>query len=277
MTLGVKAVHRFGPWALVTGASSGIGAEFARQLAEAGLNVALAARRRALLDDVGRDIADRFGVQARTIVVDLSETDAVERLGAEVADLDIGLVVSNAGTGSPGAFLGHDQAELRRLFRLNALAPLNIAHHFGHKLAKRGRGGMLLGGSMGAAHGIPFMANDAGSKAYVQSLGESLHIEFRRLGIHVTVLVVPPTDTPIIAQFGMDPATMPMKPMSASQCVSEALSALERNRSLCLPGVRNRLMSALIPDRVARVLMGKMIEGTLVKRAGAREPAVKGT
>jgi short-subunit dehydrogenase len=274
MTLNSKTAKKFGPCALVTGASSGIGAEFARQLASSGLNVVLAARRGSLLDQVGNELVQNFNVRTRSIVVDLSEEGFIERLGDAVKDLDIGLVVSNAGTGNPGNFLTQDRDELLRLFRLNAQAHLSIAHHFGPRLVARGSGAILLGGAMGAAHGIPFMANDAGSKAYVQSLGESLHVELRRHKVHVTVLVVPPTDTAIITKFGLDPATMPMKPMSTAQCVSEALRALQRNRSLCLPGTTNRLMNALIPAGIARIMMGKMIEQTLAKHAGARSPAL---
>jgi short-subunit dehydrogenase len=266
MKLNSKAAKKFGPWALVTGASSGIGAEFARQLAMSGLNVALAARRGPLLDKVGSELVRNFNVMTRSIVVDLSEEGFIERLGNALNDLDIGLVISNAGTGNPGSFLNQDWDELLRLFRLNAQAHLSIARHFGPRLVARGGGAILLGGAMGAAHGIPFMANDAGSKAYVQSLGESLHLEFKRHKVHVTVLVVPPTNTAIITKFGLDPENMPMKPMSAAQCVSEALRALQRNRSLCLPGATNRLMTALIPTGVARIMMGRMIEQTLAKR-----------
>jgi hypothetical protein len=258
---------RFGPWALVTGASSGIGAEFARQLASAGLNVVLAARREALLDELGQELRREFGVKTRSVVVDLCETDAVARLGTAVDDLDVGLVISNAGTGNPGSFLREDREDLLRRFRLNSFAHLDIAHHFSPGLVRRGRGGLILGGAMGAAHGIPFMANDAGSKAFVQSLGESLHAELKRNGVHVTVLVVPPTDTAILTKFGLDPATMPMKPMSTRQCVGEAMRAIQRNQSLCLPGAMNRLMSALIPVGVSRTMMGKMIEQTLARQA----------
>ena len=274
MKLNSKIAKKFGPWALVTGASSGIGAEFARQLASSGLNVVLAARRGPLLDQLGSELAHSSGVKTRSVVIDLSKEGFIKKLRDAVDDLDIGLVISNAGTGNPGSFLSQDYDELLRLFRLNALAHLNIARHFGPRLATRGGGGILLGGAMGAAHGIPFMANDAGSKAYVQSLGESLHVELKRQGIHVTVLVVPPTDTAIITKFGLDPATMPMKPMSTAQCVSEALRALQKNRSLCLPGTTNRIMSALIPTAIARTMMGKMIEQTLAKRAKAPTPAL---
>ncbi|MEZ0472928.1 SDR family NAD(P)-dependent oxidoreductase [Luteimonas salinilitoris] len=267
-------VRKYGPWALVTGASSGIGAEFVRQLAAEGLSVVLAARRKALLDDLGAEISGRFGVQTRSVVVDLSEEDSVDRLGAAVADLDIGLIVSNAGTGNPGSYLDNDHREQLRLFRLNALAHLNIAHLFGRRLAERGGGGLLLGGAMGAAIGIPFSANEAGAKALVQSLGESLHVELRRKRIQVMTLVVPPTHTAIIEKFGLDPKTMPMKPMSTTQCVSEALKAFRKGRSLCLPGAANRIMSTIIPTSVMRVMMGKMLEQTLARRDG-RGPQVR--
>src|SRR3569833_3246605 len=191
---------RFGPWSLITGASSGIGAEFARQLAAAGLNVVLAARRKTLLDDLGRELQHNFSVKTRTVIVDLTDAGSVDQLGTAVDDLDIGLVISNAGTGSPGSFLAEDRAELLSRYRLNTLAHLNIAHRFDPRLVSRGRGGLLLGGAMGAAHGVPFMADDAGSKAFVQSLGESIHVELEPKGVHVTVRVVPPTDTAIIAK-----------------------------------------------------------------------------
>lgn len=266
MKTDVAFLRRYGPWALVTGASSGIGAEFARQLAECGFHIALAARRRNLLDELGAELTRRFGVETRSVAVDLAEENGVAQLGAAVSGLDIGLVVSNAGTGNPGHFLRQDHADQLRLFRLNALSHLNIAHLFGQRLAQRGGGGLLLGGAMGAAQGIPFSANDAASKALVQSLGESLHVELKREGIQVMTLVVPPTDTAIIRQFGLDPATMPMKPMSVSQCVSEALRAFRKEKSRALPGSVNRILSALIPTSLMRLMMGRMIEQTLARK-----------
>lgn len=206
-------------------------------------------------------------------MVDLSEHDAVDRPGGAVQDLDIGLVVSNAGTGNPGHFLDQDHAEQLRLFRLNALSHVNVAHLFGQRLARRGGGGLLLGGAMGAKHGIPFSANDAAAKALVQSLGESLHVELRRKGVRVMTLVVPPTDTSIIRKFGLDPATMPLKPMSTAQCVSEALRAFGAKKPSFLPGRLNRIMSAVIPTSFMRVMMGRMIEQTLAGRRSQRPTA----
>ncbi len=165
--------ERFGPWALVTGASSGIGKEFARQIAASGA------------------------------------TD----------DLDIGVVVSNAGTGNPGEFLKHDRQSLQAALRLSTMAHLDITHHFGAKLTKRRRGGIILAGAMGAENGVPCMANDGAAKAYVHSLGEALHYEFKPLGVYVTVLAAGFTNTAVLEKFGLDPKTMPMKPMSVEQCV----------------------------------------------------------
>ena len=105
---------RFGPWALVTGASSGIGKEFARQIAASGINIVLVARREALLREVGVEFSRRYGVEHRAVALDVSREDFLGQLASATDDLDIGLVVSNAGTGNPGEFLKLDR-QLRRL------------------------------------------------------------------------------------------------------------------------------------------------------------------
>jgi uncharacterized protein len=251
--------ERFGPWALVTGASSGIGTEFARRIAAAGINVALVARRETTLTEVGRSIAKDFKVQHRVIVMDLSQEGFIPKLAELTKDLDIGLVVSNAGTANPGEFLKLDRQLLEGTLRLNTMAHLDIAHHFGQKLAKRGRGGLILVGAMGAENGIPCIANDGGAKAYVHSLGEALHYEFKPLGVYVTVLATGFTNTEVLEKFRFDPKTMPMKPMSVEQCVSEGLTGLLKNRSRIVPGRLNRIMNALVPASVARKMEADMI------------------
>ncbi len=157
--------RQFGPWALVTGASSGIGKEFARQIAAAGINVVLVARREALLVEVGRIISKDFDVEQRVLAIDLSQEGFLTRLAEATNDLDIGLVVSNAGTPNPGEFLKLDRQLLQATLRLNTMAHLDITHHFGAKLAERRRGGLILIGSLGAEIGVPFLANDGGAKA----------------------------------------------------------------------------------------------------------------
>src|SRR5260370_34643408 len=136
--------RRFGGWALVTGASSGIGREFARQLAASGLNVVSVARRESLLNEVGQGLAKDFNVQYRTVVAELSQEGVLDKLAEATNDLDIGLVVSNAGTGNPGEFLKLERGELESFLRLNTLAHLDIRHHFGRRLVDLRPGGLVF-------------------------------------------------------------------------------------------------------------------------------------
>src|SRR5437870_7881415 len=254
---------QFGPWALVTGASSGIGKEFARQIAASGINVVLVARRDALLAELGRAIAQQFDVQYRALAMDLSQEGFIAGLADATHDIDIGLVVSNAGTANPGEFLKLDRQLLQATLRLNTMSHLDIAHYFGRKLAERRRGGLILVEAMGAENGIPYITNDAAAKAYVHSLGEALHYEFKPLGVYVSVLAAGFTNTPVLEKFRFDPETIPTKPLSVEQCVSEALSGLRKNRSKIVPGRLNRIMNAIVPASLARKMEADML-GTAV-------------
>jgi short-subunit dehydrogenase len=261
--------RRFGPWALVTGASSGIGKEFAQQIAASGINIVLVARREDLLNEVGVQFSKRYGVEHRVVVLDVSREDFIGRLASATNDLDIGLVVSNAGTGNPGEFLKLDRQLLQATLRLNTMSHLDIAHYFGRKLAERRRGGLILVGAMSAGNGIPCMANDGGAKAYVHSLGEALHYEFKPLGVHVTVLAAGITNTAVLEKFALDPKTMPMKPMSVEQCVSEGLSGLLKNRSRIVPGRLNRILNVLVPASLARKMLADLLRKGLVSKAAS--------
>jgi short-subunit dehydrogenase len=258
---------RFGPWALVTGASSGIGKEFAQQIAASGINIVLVARREDLLKEVGVEFSKGYGVEHRVVVLDVSQEDFIRQLASATDDLDIGLVVSNAGTGNPGEFLKLDRQLLEDTLRLNTMSHLDIAHYFGGKLAERRRGGLILVGAMGAENGIPCMANDGAAKAYVHSLGEALHYEFKPLGVYVTVLAAGFTNTAVLEKFGLDPKTMPMKPMSVEQCVSEGLSGLLKNRSRIVPGRMNRIMNALVPASLARKMLADLLGKGLASKS----------
>jgi short-subunit dehydrogenase len=251
---------RFGPWALITGASSGIGREFAERIAASGIHVVLVARREAQLHEAGLACSQRFNVQHRVIAADLSVDGFVSKLADATRDLDIGLVISNAGSANPGRFLNKEPDELAMTLRLSALAHAGIALHYGRKLIKRGTGGLVFVGAMGAPSGAPFMAHDGGAKAYVESLGLALHEEFKRYGVCVTVLAPGPTDTPVLAKFGLDPKAMPMKPMQARQVVREGLKALSINRALIIPGRMNRVMRAVVPASLTRSILRTMFE-----------------
>jgi len=208
------------------------------------------------------------------LAIDLSQEGFIAGLADATHDIDIGLIVSNAGTPNPGEFLKLDRQLLQATLRLNTMAHLDITHHFGQKLGERRRGGIILVGALGAENGIPCMANDGGAKAYVHSLGEALHYEFKPLGVYVTVLAAGFTNTAVLEKFGLDPKTMPMKPMSVEQCVSEALSGLLKNRSRIVPGWLNRIMNAFVPASFARKMEADMLgKGLASKSAPANARA----
>jgi uncharacterized protein len=261
--------QQFGPWAVVTGASSGIGKEFARQLAASGLNLVLVARRLSLLEDLGSQLASQFGVQYRAIGVDLTEPSFLDTIKAATQDLDVGLLVSNAGAVTVGEFLALERNTLDQSVRLNVLAHLSVVQHYSHHLAQRGRGGVLLVSSTAGTHGAPFMADYAAAKAYILMLGEALHLEFQPRGLHLTVLLPGPTATEGVAASGFD---LPTKLMSVEQCVAEGLDALQANRATHIAGGMNRIMTALIPGSLMRKMMGTMLAKALANR---RSPAVQ--
>lgn len=259
----------YGPWAVVTGASSGIGKEFARQLAASGLNLVLVARRLPLLEELGSQLASQHGVAYRAVEVDLSDERFLDTVELATRDLDVGLLVSNAGAMTMGEVLALENSALRQNVRLNVLAHLSLVRHYGQHLAERGRGGVLLVSSTLGIHGAPFMANYAAAKAYVLMLGEALHFELQKRGVHVTVLMPGPTATEGVAASGID---LPMKFMSVEQCVAEGLRALMANRATHIAGRKNRIMAALIPGSIMRKMMGATLAKALANRV---PPAVQ--
>lgn len=252
--------EKFGTWAIVTGASSGIGAEFAHQLAASGLNLVLVARRKLLLENLGQELAKKHNIKYRIVMADLSEEAAVDQVIHATDDLDVGLLISNAGTGRPGKFISHERGHLMSIVQLNALSHLTLVHHFGRKMAASGKGGILLTGAMGAIDGLPYMANESGTKALVQAFGKALHVELKESGVNLTVLVTTPTETPVLPMLGFTKSNMPTKPISVEVCVSEALHALTENRMTVMPGRKFRIMNAIVPAAVSRNMMAKIFK-----------------
>lgn len=248
--------ERFGPWALVTGASSGIGAEFARQLAAKGLNLVLVARRHAALEDLGTELKAAYGIQTRAVKTDLSGSDYLERIEEATAGLDIGTVISNAGAALPGAFLSSDLKAMCGGIDLNVTAHLGLAHHFGRRLVKRGQDGILLMSASAGLQGVPYLANGAAAKAYVLALGEGLNAEFKDAGLNMTVLIPGPTDTALGSRLKFDTEAMPLRLLEPRQVAAEGLAALARNRATHVVGRASRLMAAVVPRRLRTKVMG---------------------
>jgi len=251
---------KFGPWAIITGASSGIGEGFARQLAHDGFNLILVARRKEKLEKIGVEMSTKHNIMFKVISADLSNENATEDIITQTEGLEVGLLISNAGTGKAAKFFDKSEDELKNLIQLNAISHLSLAHYFGKKMAVRRRGGILLTGAMGAINGVPYMANEAGTKGYIEGLGKSLHTELKEFGIHVTVLVTTPTETPVFYKLGFTLKNSPVSPISVVQCVEESLFALAKNKATVLPGLKFRIMNALTPASVSREMSGKIMK-----------------
>jgi uncharacterized protein len=260
--MSTRATHldkqRFGPWAVVTGASSGIGRAIAAHLAADGINLVLAARRLSILDEVGRDLTRQHGIQHRSVRVDLAEPDFMNTLADATNDVDLGLVVSNAGDMNLGQLLATPHDALLAELRVNTEAHLSLTHHFGQALVRRGRGGILLVSSVAGIQGVPYIANYSAGKAYVLSLGEAVHRELSPRGVHVTVLVPGATATAMTARFGADKTAMGRLMMSADACAAEGLAALAANRAVRISGRMNRATVALTPRRARIRMFGAM-------------------
>lgn len=224
------------------------------------MNLVLAARRKELLQALSGTLSSRYGIQCRVVQADLGETEGVHSLIAKTSDLEIGLLISNAGTGDVAGFFDRDIGDLTKRILLNATSHLLLTHVFGKKMALKKKGGILLTGAMGAIEGVPYMAAEAATKGFVQVLGKSLHSELKTFGIHVTVLVTTPTETPVFYKLGFSLQNTPMKPLSVEQCVSETLQALAKNKNLVYPGLKFRIMRALTPESVARHMTAKMLK-----------------
>jgi short-subunit dehydrogenase len=195
----VSFVERYGPWAVIAGASEGTGRAFAFKLATQRLNCVLIARRAAPLRALADEIRTATGVECITCVADLASTDACDRIVAAVGSRDVGLYVSNAGADPNGAqFLDKELGDWIELVNRNVLTTMRCCYHFGGTMRARGRGGILLVGSGACYSGGSYMAVYSATKAFDLCFGEGLWAEFRHYGVHVLNLILGRTDTPAL-------------------------------------------------------------------------------
>jgi short-subunit dehydrogenase len=195
--------HKYGPWAVIFGGSEGIGSAAARDLAAAGINSVLIARKPEPLLEVAAELRD-LGVEARTLSLDLTAPDMLDQVRAVTDDLDIGLSIYNAGAShKTGAYLHWQLEDALKVITLNTTAPAAIAHHFAQRMAKRGRGGIVTMGSLAGNGGSPSVVPYAGAKAFEQVFAEGLWWELKQVGVDVLHVVVGATDTPAMARLGV--------------------------------------------------------------------------
>jgi short-subunit dehydrogenase len=193
---------RYGDWALVTGASAGLGAEFARAIAAEGLSCVLTARREERLRELADELEKNHHVGTRVVTVDLAAADGADRLADAVNDLPIGLLVNNAGFGYAGRFEKLDLERLRSMVQVNCMAPVVLTRRLLPAMRERGKGAIIITGSVAGRQPLPLHGLYAATKAFDQFLGESLWGELRGSGIDVLVLEPGPTATEFFQMAG---------------------------------------------------------------------------
>ena len=255
----------FGPAALITGASDGIGRAFAVQLAEQGFDLILVARRGDVLQDVALDMGTRFGVDVRVLALDLSDPAAVPDLMSRTEGTPVGLVVAAAGFGSIGPFLEQDMASEINMVDLNCRSVVELSYGFGQRMAAQRRGGIVLFGSLVGFNGAPLSATYAATKGFVQSFSEGIAAEMRPHGVSVLSVAPGPVGTGFAARAGMQ-----MGQAATPETVARsALAALGRQTTV-RPGFLAKFLGwslAMLP-RWGRVrVMGVIMKGMMGKDA----------
>lgn len=256
--------ERYGPWALVTGASSGIGAAFARAIAARGLGVVLLARRHDALARLGAELRERHGVDARPVACDLADAGFLDVLRPAIAGLDIGLLVNNAGFCNTGLLIENPLAAELALLDVNCRAPLVLAHELGGSMRARGRGGIVFVASTVGLSPTPTWANYAASKAYDLFLGEAMYEEMRPFGVDVLAVCPGATRTGFqeVARLDIDRAPFSQVMVRGPDAVADrALACLGRTPSTIV-GWDNALTALLLrlaPRRLVAKAMGAFI------------------
>jgi short-subunit dehydrogenase len=203
-------IQKYGQWAVVAGASEGIGASLADQLAARGMDLVLIARNGALLDEVATRARDEHGVQTRVVVQDLTDPDVGAKVAAATDGLGVGLLIYNAGASDrTTTFLENELEYSLKQIKLDCIGPIALTHHFGNAMRERGRGGIVLVASLACLAGSATLAMYSGVKAFQHNFAEGLWAELRPHGVDVCCTPLGMTYTPAFQRMGIeyDPAT----------------------------------------------------------------------
>ncbi len=261
--------RRFGPWAVVTGASDGIGRAIATELAHAGVNVVIVARRRAALEQLAGSLAAETGAAVRVMASDLSQPGAAAALESATTDLDVGLLVAAAGFGTSGPMLGLPVERELEMIDVNCRALTELAALYGRRLSARGRGGIVLMSSLLAFQGVAGAATYSATKAFVQTFAEGLRGELKPFGVEVLSAAPGPVRTGFAerADLRMSLADTP------GAVARDILAALGR-RGTVRPGPVSKLFAAALATapRWLRVLILSRVMAGMTGHQGAAAP-----
>lgn len=274
MTFPSDFLAKYGPWAVVTGSSSGIGAEYARQLAATGFSLVLVARRKDRLDAAAKSLMEVHPIQVKTLAADLSTTAGVQSVIDSTVDIDVGLLISNAGMELHGSFFGDDIDAHEKMIALNVTATTRLAHAFGKRLGKRRKGGIVFTSSM-AWNGFPSWASYSATKSFVTILGVLLRPEMKEVGVDVLCLEPGVVATEMVDNVnadGIDFRRIGMYPQPVKDCVAETLRALYDGKARVTPGFMNKIMiwvTSWLPEQVRLGMMDSMMDKTMSKEQRA--------
>jgi uncharacterized protein len=235
MTESASIKKQYGPWAVIAGASEGLGAEYARQLAAAGLNCVLIARRSELLARFAQELEQTYAVQTLALTIDLAEPGATARILDAIQDRQIGLFIYNAGGGAHATkYIDVSPEHWQPLVKRNILTLMESVHAFANRLVSAGRGGIVLVASDAAFGGVPRLGVYAATKSFGLILGEGLWAELKPKGVDVLNVVIGATDTPtlraVLEQKGMSPDSV--SPALPQDVVRETLQHLHQGPTL---------------------------------------------
>ena len=261
--------------ALVTGASSGLGVEFARQLAARGDDLVLVARSVGKLEKLADELRRSYGVRAEVIGQDLTAPDAVSRVVEEVAARGMGvdLLVNNAGFGTAGRFDEIPTARDQDQVMVNVVSLVGLTHAFIPGMVQRGEGAVVNVGSTAGFQPTPYFATYSGSKAFVLTFSLALWSEFRGRGVKVLALCPGPVQTGFFDALGTDRAKIGAQELTPEAVVTAALRALERDRGYVVPGLGNSVSTrfmAKLPRRLVALLGRKVTQAVLADPVAAR-------
>lgn len=193
---------KYGPWAVVAGASDGVGSAFAEGLAQRGVNVVLLSRRQQVLDDVSAGIEERTGVETRAVAVDLAAPGAADTIADVTKDLEVGCLVYCAGSDPHFApFLSNSMSDAEAMVQRNCLVPMQLCYHFAPAMVERGSGGIVIFGSGAGFVGGPNMVTYSATKAFDMVFAEGLWAELHDKGVDVIGLILGKTDTPALRRL----------------------------------------------------------------------------
>ena len=228
---------KYGEWAIITGASSGIGLELATQLATSGFNLVINSRHLDKLQEVEKQLKSLSKIEIKIVASDVSESDGIDKIIQASQGLNIGLLVVSAGYGTSGLFTDGSLHSEINMLRVNCEALLSITHYYSQQFVQQKRGGIILMSSMVAFQGTPYSANYAATKAYVQTLAEALAVELKPFGIDVLAAAPGPVESGFSQRANMK-MSMSLTP---SQVGVPILKALGRKTTV-LPGLLTKIL-----------------------------------